>query len=126
MFNVIVSNAPVKVVIDSRGRWALVENLEAKSSQIFSPHAIRLCPHCTGQMLILSRGEHRAYTHPILRKMVLPQNSPKSRGGLFPTASRPKLVYVHDDVRNTPPPKTAGGCWEEWRIRRVYLSSPIP
>lgn len=48
MFNVIVSNAPVKVVIDSRGRWALVENLEAKSSQIFFPHAIRLCLHCMG------------------------------------------------------------------------------
>lgn len=48
MFNVIVSNAPVKVVIDSRGRWALVENLEAKSSQIFFPPCNKAVPALHG------------------------------------------------------------------------------
>lgn len=30
------------------------------------------CPYWMGQPLVLSRGEHKAYTHPILRKSVIP------------------------------------------------------
>lgn len=37
MFNVLGSNAPVRVAIDGRGRWALVGNLEPNSGQILSP-----------------------------------------------------------------------------------------
>lgn len=68
---------------NSNSSWYCVDNNQAHSSIMYSwydkmlwrsilgkkeiSHAVGLCPHCVGQLFVLSRGEQKTYTHPILR-----------------------------------------------------------
>lgn len=72
------------------------------------PYTVGLCSHCTGQLIVLPRGE-KSYIHLILQS---------SGNGAPPQSSSGLLLFYEacsglDDVRNSPLFQTAGKqrCW---------------
>lgn len=106
------------LVIHTTCRFALQWNDSFKAQlwenkQFF--HAVCPCPHCTGQLRLLSRDDKKVEYSP--------DPPPWSSSGLFLTASLPEQVYGSEDVRNRTQHKTVGPRrWQGARSHRDWSS----